>query len=304
MSAALTALLLSTFIFFATSYLPGDAATTILGDNATPEALAHLRERLGLDRPVAVQYVAWLSSALTGDLGISTTTTRPVTDLVLTSLGNSLVLAFPALVLSTVIGIALGLLAARRPGGRLDGTILLASYIGVSVPDFVVGPMLILIVSVAAISLPSSGIGSLQTGLGDVAAHLVLPILTLLTMALAHLIRQTRAGMLDVLSKDYIRTARLKGLSEDRVLRRHVLPNGLNSVIPIVALGVGYLLGNMVIVEEIFAYPGIGRLTIYAVANRDLPLIQGTTLTIGLVFIVSNIVGDLLQAWLDPRIRG
>ena len=303
-SGVLTALILTILIFCATSLLPGDAATTILGENATPEALARIRSQLGLDRPLVLQYLGWLAGALRGDFGVSTTLSRPVAGLLGTNLAHSMILAATALVMAAAISIPLGVWAAAKQGGVTDSTILTASYIGVSIPDFVTGPLLIMAIAGPPLALlPSNGYVPPWESLRGFVSHLILPAVTLVLVLVAHLVRQTRAGMLEVLGSDHVRTARLKGLPESQVLRRHVLPNGLTATIAVLALDIGYLLGSIVVVEEIFAYPGIGRLTIYAVANRDIPLVQGTTLVIGIVYILANMTGDLVQAWLDPRVR-
>ena len=303
-SGAFTAFLLSALIFLATSLLPGDAATTILGENATPEALERIRSQLGLDRPIWAQYLGWLGGAVRCDFGLSTTLNRPVAGLIATNLGASLILAGIALSAAAIISIPFGVWAAARQGGRVDGAILTASYVGVSVPDFVTGPLLIMALAGPPLALlPSNGFVPLSESVRGFASHLILPSLTLVFVLVAHLVRQTRAGMLEVLASDYVRTARLKGLPERRVLFRHVLPNGLTATVAVLALDIGYLLGSIVVVEEIFAYPGIGRLMIYAVANRDIPLVQGTTLVIGLAYITANLTADLAQGLLDPRVR-
>jgi peptide/nickel transport system permease protein len=304
-SGALSALLVSVLIFFATALLPGDAATTILGENATPEALQAIRDQLGLERPIYEQYFGWLIGVLKGDFGSSATLGQPVVKLIAQSLGHSLVLAGAALTMAVVISIPLGAWAAAKQGSRSDGAILTASYIGVAIPDFVTGPLLMMIFAGAPLFLlPSNGYVTPSESITGFLSHLVLPVLTLVSHLVAHLVRQTRAGMVEVLASDHVRTARLKGLSERQVLMRHVLPNSLTATVAVIALDVGYLLGSIVIVEEIFAFPGIGRLTVYAVSNRDIPLVQGTTLVIALAYISANIVGDLLQRILDPRVRG
>ena len=300
----LSLFILSLIIFACTHVLPGDAATAILGDQATPAALTALRARLGLDQPLASQYVNWLLPTLRGDFGVSATLNQPVAAVIREPFANSLVLAAITLVAAAAIGVPLGVLAALRRGSRVDSGILTGSYLGVSIPDFVTGPLLILLFAGPPLQLlPSSGTASFSRSPADWAAHIVLPAATLTLVLVAHLMRQTRSGMLEVLASDYVRTARLKGLPESLVLRRHALPNALTTVIIVLALDLGYLLGSIVIVEEIFAYPGLGRLVIYAVANRDLPLVQATTLVIGGVYIAANLAADLVQMLLNPRLR-
>src|SRR6266536_2572581 len=300
----LSLLILSAIIFICTHLLPGDAAATILGEQATPEALAALRTRLGLDRPFIVQFMVWLAGMPQGDFGISATLNQPVGALIADHFANSFALAVAALIVAASVAIPLGVVAAVRRGSRLDGAILGVSYFGISIPDFVVAPVLIVMLASPPLNLfPSSGFTALTTSFGAWASHIVLPVITLTFVLTAHLLRQTRSGMLEVLSSDYIRTARLKGLPERTVLWRHGLRNGLTTTIAVLALDIGYLMGSIVIVEEIFAFPGLGRLIVYAVANRDIPLVQGTALTIGAVYVVANLLTDLLQAALNPRLR-
>lgn len=302
---AVTLALLAAIIFTLTQLLPGDAATVILAENATPEALAALRERLGLDRPVWLQFASWIGGAATGDFGVSATLNQPVGALMGGPFLASLALTVATLAAAAAIAIPLGTWAAVRRGGGADAAILAASYVGISVPDFVVGPLLILGLATPPLQLfPSSGHVPFAEAPGGWLAHAVLPVATLTILLVAHLVRQTRSGIGEVLASDYVRTARLKGLPERQVLWRHALPNGLTTTIAVLALDIGFLMGSIVIVEEVFAYPGLGRLVIYAVANRDIPLVQGTTLVIGAIYVVANVVADLAHAWLNPRLRG
>lgn len=296
-------IILSLIIFACTHLLPGDAASAILGESATPEALAALRERLGLNRPLPVQYAAWLVGVLRGDFGVSTTLNQPVLQLIAPNFANSMGLAAIALAAAALIAIPLGVIAAVRRGRATDAAILTGSYIGISIPDFVLAPVLILVLAGPPLQLlPSSGYVPVSESALGWLSHIVLPTTALTLVLIAHLMRQTRSGMLDVLASDYIRTARLKGLPERLVLWRHALRNGLTTSISVLALDIGYLLGSIVIVEEIFAYPGLGRLTVYAVANRDLPLVQGTTLVIGAVYVLANLVADWVHGLLNPRV--
>ncbi|HUK07053.1 MAG TPA: ABC transporter permease [Stellaceae bacterium] len=295
--------ILSLIIFVCTHLLPGDAATAILGDNATPAALAALRARLGLDRPLPLQYVMWLVGVLRGDFGVSTTLNQPVGELIGLHFANSVTLAAMTLTSAALIAVPLGVIAAVRRGKSLDATILAGSYLGISVPDFVIGPILIMLFAAPPLQLlPSSGYVAIQDSSLGWLAHIVLPTATLTMVLIAHLMRQTRSGMLDVLASDYIRTARLKGLPERMVLWRHALRNALTTSITVLALDFGYLMGSIVIVEEIFAYPGLGRLIVYAVANRDLPLVQGATLVIGAVYVGANLLADWAHGLLNPRV--
>jgi len=297
-------IILSLIIFTCTHVLPGDAATAILGEQATPEALAALRARLGLNEPLVIQYASWLIGVLHGDFGLSATLNQPVAMVIRAPFANSLLLAAVTLVSAAAIAIPLGVVAALKRGSRIDASILTGSYVGVSIPDFVMAPLLILAFAGPPLQLlPSSGIVPFSQSPSGWAAHIILPATTLTLVLVAHLMRQTRSGMMDVLASDYVRTARLKGLPESLVLRRHALRNALTTVVIVLALDVGYLLGSIVIVEEIFAYPGLGRLVIYAVANRDLPLVQATALIIGVVYVAANLVADLVHGLLNPRLR-
>jgi peptide/nickel transport system permease protein len=300
---AISLLLLSLIIFACTHLLPGDAATAILGETATPEALTALRERLGLDRPLTLQYLGWVGGVLRGDLGVSTTLNTPVAGAIGPAFDHSLQLALLTLVAAAVVAIPLGVIAAIRRGRPLDAMILTGSYVGISTPEFVVGPLLIMLLAGPPLQLlPTSGYVPFAADPVDWLAHLALPVAALTVVLIAHLMRQTRSGMLDVLASDFVRTARLKGLPERLVMRRHALPNALTTTIVILALDVGYLMGSIVVVEEIFAYPGLGRLVVYAVANRDLPLVQGSTLVIGLVYVGANFLADLAHGLLNPRV--
>jgi peptide/nickel transport system permease protein len=300
---ALSLAILSIIVFIATILLPGDAAVAILGETATPEALAAIRERLGLDRPLPLQYLGWIGGVLTGDLGVSTTLNQPVTTLMAPAFRASLALAAATLAVAALIAIPLGVAAALRRGRTADATILTLSYVGISLPEFVIGPLLIIAFALPPLQLfPSSGHVPFADDPLRWVSHVALPVATLTLILIAHLMRQTRSGMLDVLSSDYIRTARLKGLPERLVIRRHALRNALTVTVTVLALDVGYLMGSIVVVEEIFAYPGLGRLVIYAVANRDLPLVQGTTLVIGAVYVAANLVADLAHGFLNPKV--
>lgn len=295
--------ILSAIIFACTHLLPGDAAAAILGEGATPEALAALRARLGLDRPLLAQFASWLGNALTGEFGVSTTLNQPVGPIIADRFANSLELALATLVVAVAIAVPLGVAAAVRRGTRLDGAILAASYAGISIPDFVVAPLLIILFASPPLDLfPSSGFAELASAPARWLAHIILPVVALTLVLAAHLMRQTRSGMLDVLASDYIRTARLKGLPEPIVLWRHALRNALTTTITVIALDIGYLMGSIVIIEEIFAWPGLGRLMVYAVSNRDLPLVQAAALAIGAVYVAANLLADLAHALLNPRL--
>jgi peptide/nickel transport system permease protein len=304
LSIALVLVLISLIVFVAIHVLPGSAATLILGEYATPESLRALEREMGLDRPFAVQYAAWMGGVVTGDWGYSLAMKQPVTAIVGLRLRNSALLAGFALLAVVLIATPLGTLAALRRGRWLDLAILTGSYIGISVPEFVTGMVLILVLAGPSLHLfPTSDYAPLAAGLRTWLSHLVLPALTLTLVLLAHVVRQTRSGLVEVLQSAYVRTARLKGATERRVVVRHALRNGLLPAVTVIALDLGYLMGGIVVVEEVFAYPGMGRLILYAIQNRDVPLLQISILIVAATYTFANFAADLTYAWLDPRIR-
>jgi peptide/nickel transport system permease protein len=304
LSIGLVLVLISLIVFVAIHVLPGSAATLILGEYATPESLRALERDMGLDRPFALQYAAWVGDVVTGDWGYSLAMKQPVTVIVGLRLRNSALLAGFALVAVALIAVPLGTLAALRRGRWLDLAILTGSYIGISVPEFVTGMVLILVFAGPSLHLfPTGDYAPLAAGLRTWLSHLVLPALTLTLVLLAHVLRQTRSGLVEVLQSAYVRTARLKGATERRVVARHALRNGLLPAVTVIALDLGYLMGGIVVVEEVFAYPGMGRLILYAIQNRDVPLLQVSILIVAATYAFANFAADLAYAWLDPRIR-
>jgi len=304
LSIALVLVLISLIVFVAIHVLPGSAATLILGEYATAESLRALERDMGLDRPFALQYAAWMGGVVTGDWGYSLAMKQPVTAIVGLRLRNSAWLAGFALVAVALVAIPLGTLAALRRGRWLDLAILTGSYIGISVPEFVTGMVLILVLAGPTLHLfPTGDYAPMAAGLRTWLSHLVLPALTLTLVLLAHVLRQTRSGLVEVLQSAYVRTARLKGATERRVVVRHALRNGLLPAVTVIALDLGYLMGGIVVVEEVFAYPGMGRLILYAIQNRDVPLLQVSILVVAATYAFANFAADLAYAWLDPRIR-
>lgn len=295
----------SVLIFFLTQVLPGNAAQMILGVHSTPDQVKTLSAQLHLDQPAYLQYANWLMGIVNGDWGVSLAIGKPVLDLALPALGRSALLAVLALVLVTAIAIPLGVIAADRQGSATDVTISIASYVGVALPEFVTATLLLVLFTQPAFSLlPAGGYVSIaEGGFLAFASHLFLPALTLTIVMAAHISRQTRSEMVEVLESDYVRTARLKGLSRRVVLWRHAVPNSLLPTITIIALDVGYLIGGILVVEEVFAYPGIGRLMIFAIQNRDLPLIQCIALLMSAIYAFANLAADLSYVWLDKRIQ-
>lgn len=298
-------LLISIVIFFITSILPGDAATMILGEHATAEQLKALSIKLGLDRPAYEQYLNWLFGILAGNWGISLTVGQPVLDLALSALAHSAILAVVSLCLVSIVAIPLGVLAADQQGRWPDFLVSIGSYIGAALPEFVTATLLLVLFARPEIGIfPAGGYVSIKEGgFSAFLGHLALPAIALTIVMAAHISRQIRSEMVEVLQSDYVRTAYLKGLSHRRVLWRHALPNSLLPAITIIALDIGYLIGGIVVVEEIFAYPGIGRLILFAINNRDLPLIQCIALIISSIYAISNLLADIGYAWIDKRVQ-
>lgn len=297
-----TLLVVSLLVFGITQLLPADAAVTLLGQNATPEALAAVRARLGLDAPAWLQYWHWLTQALQGNFGVSMRNGLAVGPTLLTALSRSLLLALCALLLMLVIAIPLGIWAAVRRGKTADVLVSVISYMGISFPEFVTATLVLLLFADVWQILPATGYVPLSENFIGGIQHLILPSITVALILVAHVSRMVRSEMVDVLHTDYVRAAWLKGLSRRRILWRHALRNGLLPTITIVALDVGYLLGGIVVVEEIFAIPGIGRELIVAVQARDLPTIQAGVMILAATYAVVNFLADLAYVMLDKRI--
>lgn len=276
-------------------HLTGDPATLLLPLDATDEDRARFRQAMGLDRPLVVQYVDFVVRAVRGDFGTSLRFQQPAMGLVIERLPATMALAAVALGLALLIGVPAGLLAGVRRGSVFDRVAMLVALAGQCVPAFWLGLMLILVFSVAIRVLPVSG--------GGTPAHLVLPGLTLSFYTMALVARLLRSNMLDVMRTDYVRTARAKGLSERTVVLRHALKNASIPVVTVVGLSAGYLLGGAVIVEQVFAYPGLGRLVYQSISNRDVPVVQAFVVLISLVVLAINLTVDLVYTLLDPRVR-
>ncbi|WP_315780351.1 MULTISPECIES: ABC transporter permease [unclassified Bradyrhizobium] len=297
-----TVVIVSVLVFAITQALPADAAQTLLGENASPEALAAVRSRLGLDDPVWQQFAHWVAHAATGNFGVSMRTGLSVAPEMLTALSRSLLLAAGALVVTLLIAVPLGIFAALRKGRPTDTTTSVIAYLGVSLPEFVTATVLALLLTDILPWLPATGYVSPLEDAGLALRHLILPVLTVSVILVAHVMRMMRSETLDVLQSDYVRAARLKGLPERTVLVRHVMRNALLPVITIVALDVGYLLGGIIVIEEIFAIPGIGRALMIAITTRDLPSIQAGAMIMAVTYAITNTLADVVYALLDKRI--
>lgn len=300
----LVALLGVSLIVFAIIHLvPGDPIRTALGTRFDPEIYEALRVRNGLDQPILTQYFTWLGNALTGDLGVSFRSGRPVTELVLERLPATISLALAALLIALIVALPLGILSAIRQGTALDDVATAVSQVGVSVPDFWAGIMYILLFSLTLSWLPPSGFVPFSDSPIDFFRHLILPALSVGLVSGAIIFRFVRSSVLEALNQDYVRTARAKGLSQRKVILGHVLPNAWIPIVTVVGLQLGFLLGGVVVVETIFAWPGLGRLALLAVQDRDFPVLQGAVLYIALIFLLISLVVDILYGFLDPRIR-
>lgn len=294
----------SLIVFAITQILPGNAAVMILGQNASEAELHTLESQLGLHRPWYQQYFDWLNGMLTGDAGMSMVANRPVIELILPALGRSLLLAGATLVVVTVVAILLGVLAAVNRGKLTDIVISVLTYPGVCVPEFVVGTLLIVLLARPQLGwFPAGGFAPLSEGLWPFVSHLILPVTALTFILASHISRQIRSEMIDVLKSDYVRSATIKGLDRITVLFGHALPNAILPTLTILALDIGYLIGGIVVIEEVFAYPGLGRLLIFAMQSRDLPLIQAGVLIMAAVYAIANLLADLAHAWFDPRVQ-
>jgi peptide/nickel transport system permease protein len=283
---------------------PGDPAQIMLGPNAGIEEVQALRRQLGLDQPVALQYGIWASRVVRGDLGDSIVLRRPVLGEITSRFQNTALLAGAAIVISFTLGTALGVLSAIRRGSALDRFVMLSATFGLSLPSFWFGLMLIILFSVRLGWLPGTGMTSAVDGGGavDVAKHLILPAIALAVVPLAVIARYTRSAMLEVLGQDYVRTARAKGLNERSVTWGHVFRNTLVALVTMLGLQVGFLLAGAVYIENVFSWPGIGQMLVDAILKRDFPLVQGGVLLVATVYVLVNLLTDLLYAVLDPRI--
>lgn len=293
----------SVIVFALVHLVPGDPIKAALGTRYDPEIAEQLRQRSGLDRPLVTQYFSWLASALTGDLGVSFRSGQPVTATIMGRLPATLTLAFAALAVALVIALPLGVISAVRQGSATDYVATVFSQAGISIPDFWMGIMLILLMSLVLGWLPPSGYVSILASPGDWLRHLLMPAVTVGVVTGSILTRFVRSSTLEALSQDFTTTARAKGLRERTVVNRHVLKNALIPVVTVTGLQLGFLLGGVVIVEVVFSWPGLGQLALIAVERRDYPILQGVVLVIAVLFLIINLTVDLLYAYLDPRIK-
>ena len=291
------------FVFSLLYIAPGDPAAVIAGDQASPEDVEKIRKSLGLDRPFLVRFTEWSGQIVRGDLGISMFTGLPVTELIRQRIEPTLSLMIVTLILAIVVAVPIGVVAAWKAGSWIDRAVMAFAVVGFSVPVFVVGYLLAYVFALELDWLPVQGYTPFAKGLWPWLENLILPAIALGFVYIALIARITRATMLEVLSQDYIRTARAKGLGERSVLFLHALKNAAVPIVTVIGIGVALLIGGAVVTESVFAIPGLGRLTIDAIVRRDYPLIQGIVLMFSFVYVLVNLVIDLIYTVLDPRIR-
>ncbi|MFK7754682.1 MAG: ABC transporter permease [Sedimentitalea sp.] len=291
------------FVFLLLRLTPGDPAAIIAGDTATPEQLAAIRESLGLNDPLFVQFFSWIGDLLRGDFGTSILSGKPVIELIQARMEPTISLALTTIVLSVIIAVPLGVLAAWKHGTLVDRFVMLLSVLGFSVPVFVIGYLMISFFSMEMKWFPVQGFKPIGDGIGPFLHRIALPTFTLTLLYIALIARITRTSMLEILGDDYIRTARAKGLPESRVLMRHALRNCSVPIITVIGIGFALIISGVVVTESVFNLPGLGRLTVDAVLARDYPVIQAVILLASLIYVVINLLIDIAYVLLDPRIR-
>ena len=293
--------IVSLVIFGATELLPGDLATQLLGQSATPETVAALREQLGLNDPAPVRYWNWLTGALTGDFGVSLANNRPISELIGARLGNTVFLALYAAALAVPISLALGILAALWRNSIFDRAANAGALTAISFPEFFVAYILVLWLAQTGL-FPSMVRINPTTTFGDRLYMTFLPALTLTLVVTAHMMRMTRAAIINLMASPYIEMARLKGMSPLRIVLRHALPNALAPIINVIALNLAYLITGVVVVEVVFVYPGLGQLMVDAVSNRDIAVVQAVALIFAAAYVALNLLADVLSTITNPRL--
>ena len=293
----------SLLVFSITSLLPGNVAYLILGQFAPEEQVRALEQKLGLNDPILVQYWRWATNILAGDFGRSTLMERPIGPLLWDAIQKSAVLALASFFLIAIIGVSLGIIAALRHNRPLDHAVSIGTYLGIAVPEFFWSIVVILVFAAWLGWLPASGYEPLSAGFWIWLKHLIAPTLTLVFAHLAHVSRLTRSSMIEVMQSPYVTAARAKGLPERVVVLRHAMRNALLPTITVLALDIGRLMGGIVVIETVFAYPGLGRLLIFSIQSRDLPTLQAAILVVAAIYALANLAADLIYAWLNPKIR-
>ena len=299
----LTLLAVSALIFVCTQILPGDVASAVLGQSATPEALKVFRAELGLDKPAYVRYLTWLLGVLHGDFGKALTNGLVISDQLAPRFANTLFLAAYSAIIAVPLAVGLGILSAIREGRLTDRLANILTLIAISVPEFFVAYILIIVFAIQLAWFPSLATVDSSMGLGERIYTAFLPALTLTLVVMAHMLRMTRNSVLSIMSTPYIEMAFLKGLTRGRVVSRHALPNALGPIVSVVALNLAYLVVGVVVVENVFVYPGVGQYMVDAVAKRDVPVIQACGLVFAGVFVTLNTLADMLAILANPRLR-
>jgi len=291
------------FVFLLLRLTPGDPAAIIAGDTATPDQLEAIRESLGLNEPLFVQFFSWIGQLLQGDFGTSILSGKPVLELIADRMEPTISLALTTIILSVLIAVPLGVIAAWKQGTLIDRFVMLLSVLGFSVPVFVIGYLMISAFSMQLGWFPVQGFKPIGEGLGQFFHRIALPTFTLTLLYIALIARITRTSMLEILGDDYVRTARAKGLPERKVLMRHALRNCSVPIITVIGIGFALIISGVVVTESVFNLPGLGRLTVDAVLSRDYPVIQAVILLASLIYVVINLLIDIAYVLLDPRIR-
>lgn len=297
-----TLFVISILVFLAVSLLPGDIAQQVLGQAATPETVAAFRRDLGLDQPLPLRYLDWIGGVLRGDFGRSLANGRPISELLAARLGNTMFLAAYAAIIAVPLAVLTGLLAALWRGGWFDRIVNIATLTAISFPEFFIAYILMFWLSVRMGWLPSIADPGAAPSFGDMLTRTFLPAITLVLVVTAHMMRMTRAAVVNVLGAPYIAMARLKGASPWRVITRHALPNALAPIINVIALNIAWLITGVVIVEVVFVYPGLGQLMVDSVTNRDIPVVQACALIFAAVYILLNLLADVLAIATNPRL--
>ena len=295
--------MISVIIFAGTEMLPGDVAQSILGQSATPEAVKNLRIEMGLDKPAITRYLSWLTNIFQGDLGTSLSSGREIRDMIGDRLSNTLFLATSAAIVAVPLAIFLGLIAVLYRDGIVDKLISITTLSMISLPEFFIGYLLILFIAVDLNWLPSSSIIYDSMSFGEQLKAIALPCITLTLVVLAHMMRMTRAAILNVMSSPYIETAQLKGLSSFKIIFHHAFPNAISPIITVVVLNLAYLVVGVVVVEIIYVYPGMGQLLVDHVTNRDIPVVQAVGLIFAAIYILLNVFADVMAIIANPRLR-
>lgn len=302
-TAILTIVLASLFVFLAIQLLPGDVAQQLLGQDATPEAVATLRESLGLGRNVWLRYGDWLLGAARGDFGTSLVSGDPVAPALLVAFRNSMLIAVPAMLVGVTLSLALGVVAGVRRGRTSDSVISIVSLVVMSVPEFMVATVLVLLFAITIPVFPAVVLRGSDATVAELLPSVWLPVIVLTLAMAAYIVRTMRSSTIDVMASEFVTTAELKGLTTRQVVWRHAVPSALLPTLNVVALNVAWLLGGVVVVENVFNYPGMGKLMLESVFTRDLPTIQAIALLSAAVYVVCNLAADLVALALDPRLR-